>query len=238
MRNGGPAFCGKSIILNRWRNRAYRKRAIFEVFCALFWPSFLEGGFCRLCCHVSWQHVEEGDRRETRRNNRFRSDFASLSLFDSFWRLENARICWPFLRIISSACYYFVFFEARILTNLGLEGKKALGAAEPSSFWKAFSHFVRCARKFDAQWARGRVRFSFGVGVIAKNALAVAVRRVFASFSLFFCPTPFSQTSSASLQAPLFLFRCLCLFFAFFLGLGATQPCTCVFKLAFNPSYY
>ena len=55
--------------------------------------------------------VEEVDTRETLRNKGFRSDFASFFLFDPFWCVEKARFCEPFLRIISPACYYLVFFK-------------------------------------------------------------------------------------------------------------------------------
>ena len=64
--------------------------------------------------------------------------------------------------------------------------------------------------------------------VFSQKWPCVAVRRVFASFRFSFS-TPFSQTSSAPLHTPLFLFRCFCLLFALFLGLGAAPHCTCVF---------
>ena len=54
----------------------------------------------------------------------------------------------------------------------------------------------------------------------------------------FYSSSLFSRTSSATLRTPLFLSWCFSLLCAFFLGLGATQPCTCVFgQLAFNPSF-
>ena len=81
--------------------------------------------------------------------------------------------------------------------------------------------------------------FFLGFGIAAKNVLAAAARRVFSSFSVFFFFDPFSQTSSGPLHIPLFFFGCFSLLFAFFLGLGATPHCACVFgQLAFNPSYF
>ena len=73
----GAAFCGKSIVLSRWWNRAFRKKAIFEAFSAFF-P--LKGMFFVRAV----LNVEEVDRREMLRNTGFRSDFASFCLFDSF----------------------------------------------------------------------------------------------------------------------------------------------------------
>ena len=81
VRNRGAAVCGKSIIFSRWWNRAFRKRAIFEVFCVLL---LLKGVFFRSCRPVSWQQVKEVDRRKTLQNKGFRSDFASFYLFYSF----------------------------------------------------------------------------------------------------------------------------------------------------------
>ena len=79
---------------------AFSQRAIFEAFCAFFWPSFLEALFSRLWSSVSWQTGVEVDTRETLQNKGFRNDFASLYLFEPFWRVEKAWFCGPVLRII------------------------------------------------------------------------------------------------------------------------------------------
>ena len=59
----------------------------------------------------------------------------------------------------------------------------------------------------------------------------------FCVFFRFFFDPVFADFKCSSSHPP-FLFRCFCLWFAFFLGLGATPHCTCVFgHLAFKPSY-
>ena len=126
-----------------------------------------------------------------------------------------------------------------ILSNLGFQTQKTPGAAELNSFWKAyFSQCVRCARKFGARGVRSGAVFFRGFRVPVKNGLAAAVRRVFPSFPVFFVDLVF-ETSSGPPHIPVFFFGCFSLLFAFFLGLGATPHCTCVFgQLAFGPSYF
>ena len=85
---------------------------------------------------------------------------------------------------------------------------------------------------------RGGVVFFRGFRVPLKNGLAAAVRRVFPCFSVFFVDPVFANLKWSSSHPPLFLWV-FSFLFAFFLGMGVTPHCTCVFgQLAFNPSYY
>ena len=92
------------------------------------------------------------------------------------------------------------------MTKLGFEVQKRVGAAEPRSFSEAF-FFCVCvgrARKFDARWVRGRVNSSVGFGVVGKNGLAAAVRRVFTSFSVFFLRPLFCKLKVVLFTPPSF----------------------------------
>ena len=60
VRNGVTGFRGKSAMTRKLRNRPFRKMAIFEVFCAFFWPPFLEALFSGLWSAVLWQHSRWG----------------------------------------------------------------------------------------------------------------------------------------------------------------------------------
>ena len=200
-------------------------------------PFFLHSGLLS-----SGNTAVEADTRETLQNKGFRSDVVAFYIFEPFRRVDMARFSGPVLRIIFCAVTILYGSMFEILSKLGFQGKKALGAAEPSSFWKGHvSQCVRCARKFGARRVRGRVVFFLGFGVVAKNVLAAAVRRVFPSFPVFFFffLDPVFENFKWSFSHPPFFFGCFSLLFAFFLGLGATPHCTCVFgQLAFNPSYF
>ena len=217
MRNGCPVFAE-----NRpWSDN--REIGLFAkgAFCAFFWPHFLQAVFSRLCSSVSWQDSRGGGytRNATKQgvSERFHV-FLSLRALLARWKCVILR---TFLEDNFFQCvtvFYVSKFE--ILTKLGFQSKKALGAAEPSSFRKGhFLHFVRCARKFDARWARGRVGFSVGFGVVAKNARAASVRRFSASFPVFFCDPVFANFKWSSSQSPSFCLGVL-FFIRIFFGNG------------------
>ena len=98
--------------------------ALFEAFARFFGhpsrkPFFLDSGL--LSCGNT---AVEVDTRETLQNKGFRSGFASLYLFDPFWRVEKASFCGPVLRIIFSVCYYFVRFDVRNFVEIGFQRSK------------------------------------------------------------------------------------------------------------------
>ena len=138
-------------------------------FFAHFLATLPWGPFSRLWSSVSWQHRRRGGHMRNATKQGFRNDFASFYLFQPFWRVEKAWFCGPVLRTIFPrvTILYGSMFE--ILSKLGFQDKKPWGCRTEHVFKRAFSQFVRCARKFDARWARGRVIFFLGFGVVAKK---------------------------------------------------------------------
>ena len=144
------------------------------------------------------------------------------------------------MRIISVACCYFVFFKVRNFDEIGFMGSKSLGLQNRGRFERAFFAFcpVR-AQICRAVGARACQVFcqSWGHRQNWPRSCGAEGFRVF--FVFFFFRPRFRKRPGGPLHTPLFLFRCFSLLFAFFLGLGATQPCTCVFgQLAFIPCVF
>ena len=81
--------------------------------------------------------------------------------------------------------------------------KKKRGCRTEVVFRSVFFALCRArARKFDARWAHGRVSFSVGFGVVGKNGLAAAVRRVFRVFSALFVRPLFRKLQVVLLFTP------------------------------------
>ena len=217
------------------RNRTFQKNAILETFCALFWPPFLEALFFDLVLFwlvaemsTRWTHAKRYKTRGFRPISRLSCSSTPLVLIKASI-LRTKFDDHFFLRV---TIFYFLKFD--FLTKLYFEVQKRIGAAEPRSFSKAFFCVVSGALANLTHGERARATIFCRVWRRSQNGLAAAVRRVFASFSVF-SGDPFSQTSSGAFHTLFFLFRCFSLLFAFFLGLGATPHCTCVFgQLAFN----
>ena len=212
--------------------------ALFEGFCAFFWPPFPEALFSWLWSAVLWQRIRWGGHARNATKQGVSEPFRVSVPLRSLVAFRKGSFLWTCLEdnFFRVTILYGSMFE--ILSKLGFKGQKPPGAAEPSSFWKGyFSQFVRCARKFGARGVRGgAVFFSWILGPCQKWPCRCGAEG-FSVFSGFFL-TPFSKTSSGPLHIPLFFFGCFSLLFAFFLGLGATPHCTYVFgQLAFNPSY-
>ena len=124
--------------------RFFKKMPSWRSFCA-----FLRLGkiyfYSRLWRLGSWQCTPRG------RRTRNTSKQEVLERFGVFVPLQLALdvgppwFCTIFLRIIFAGLtnlFCFVCFFVPILTKLGLDGKKGLGAAELRSFWEwHFSHF-------------------------------------------------------------------------------------------------
>ena len=113
-------------------------------------------------------------------------------------------------------------------------GKKRLGAAELRSFWKCrFSHFSGRGPTYDffgSQVCRVWVR----VRLVAENGLWLRCRGFLRFLRGCSFDAVFANLKTISSNSPPF-FSCFIFFCVFFLGLGSTQPCTCVFEpLALN----
>ena len=129
----------------------------------------------------------EVDTRETLQNKGFWSHFASLYLFDPFWRFEKASFCGPVLRIIFSVCYYFVRFDVRIFVEIGFQrSKNPWGCRTELVLKRVF--FAVCPLRAQIWRAGGARRCRFFSWILGpcQNGLAAAVRRVFPCFPVFF----------------------------------------------------
>ena len=78
------AFCGKSIIIRKWWNRVFRKRAVLRFLAHFFGHPSRRVFFLVATLLPLGKKVEEVDTRETLRNKAFQSDFASFYLLDPF----------------------------------------------------------------------------------------------------------------------------------------------------------
>ena len=186
--------------------------------------------------------LQEVAGRETLQNKGFRSNFA-------FWYLVNLR--WT--RCIASMLHKFIENNFGGLTNLFFFGssnfwpnwvwkpKNGLGLQS----WGRFENDV-----FPIFPGRGPICEIFGARVCRVLGSSRARCHKWPcgcgaeGFSEFFgvlLSTPFLRIwKGISWNSPLF-FSCFALFCVFFLGLGSTQPCTCVLgQLPLNPflSFY
>ena len=239
VRNGVTVFRGIVATTGKSRNSRFGKMALFEAFCALFWPPFPETLFLTSCsCGLS-QICRRGGRTRNATKQGVSDRFGVFLARRLLLCLPKLRFCGPNLTNFFSASYYFLFSEVRFFGEIGFWGSKTRWGCRTEVIFKRV--FLALCRARAQIWraASARARYFFlGFRVGPTNGLAAAVRRVFASFSVFVAD-PFSQTSSGPFHTPLFLFRCFSLLFDFFLGLGATPLCTCVFgQLAFNLPFF
>ena len=112
---------------------------LFAFFCcrASFWAFFFISG---VLAHGG--ETEDAERRETLQNKAFRSDIASLGLFDSLLTCCAGLILQNYFENHFCGSYKSVFSEVWFFDQIGLWGQKNLGAPELRSFWKwLFSFF-------------------------------------------------------------------------------------------------
>ena len=153
--------------------------------------------------------------------------------FGAVSRLSTSSIPFDFLKRLDFADLFednfFCVLPFCIFRSSKFWRKKALGIAEPSSFWKRhLSHFFGARANLTRSGRAGVSGFLSELGSLPKMALQLRCVG-FLRLLGFFCSAPISQASSAPLHTPLFLFRCFCLLFAFSLELGTAPHCTCVF---------
>ena len=222
------------------RNRPFRKMAIFEAFCAFFWPPFLEALFSPLWSSVFWQHSRRGGHTRNATKQGVSERFRGFLHLRALWACRHGKILWT--RLEDNFLRGLLFCTVRcskFCRNWVSKVKKPLGLQNRARFEKAIFRSVSAARANLARGGCAAVSFFFSdLGSLPKMSLRLRCGGFFRLFRFFFS-TPFSKTSSGPLHIPLFFFGCFSLLFAFFLGLGATPHCTCVFgQLAFNPSYF
>ena len=222
------------MVRNSW-DRTFQKSAILETFCALFWPPFLEALFSLGALLACRRNVDEVDTRGTLRNKGFQTDFRLCSSSTHLVLYKASILQTKFNDNFFCVLLFSIFRSSNFWRDWVFEVQKRVGAAEPRSFWEAFC--FRCVGRARANLTRGG---RAGVIIFCRvwRRSQKWLRRCGAEgFRVFFgfFGDPFSQTSSGPFHTPLFLFRCFSLLFPFFLRLGATPHCTCVFEqLAFN----
>ena len=239
VRNGVTGFRGKSAMTRKSRNRPFRKMAIFEASCAFFWPPFLEALLFPLWSSVFWQHSRRGgDTRNATKQGVSERCRGFLHL-RALWVCWHGKILWT--RLEDNFLRGLLFCTVRcsnFCRNWVSRAKNPWGCRTELVLKRPF--FAVCPLRAQI-WRAGGARpcrfFSRIWGRCQKCPCGCGAEG-FSVFSVFFL-TPFLKTWSGPLHIPLFLFGCFSLLFAFFLGLGATPHCTCVFgQLAFDPSYF
>ena len=99
-----------------------------------------------------------------------------------------------------------------------------------------FSHFFRARTNLWYFWRAGVSHFGFESGSLPRIALSPRCGGFLRFFRACSFDTIFANFKRISSNSPLLL--CFTLFCVFFLGLGSTQPCTCVLRqLAQNPFF-
>ena len=155
-------------------NRRWRENREIDLFAK--WP--FSRLFARFFGHPSWKPffldfgllscgntAVEVETRETLQNKGFHSDFASLYLFEPFSRVEKASFWWPILRIIFSACYYFVRFDVRNFVKIGFQRSKTpWGCRTEVVFKRPFFAVCPLRAQIWRAGVRGRVVFSVDFG--------------------------------------------------------------------------
>ena len=229
----GPPFLKPLFFCSaKWGFCCFRKSSFFAVFEVVFCRPEKFSFFARVSGLGSSRRSPRGTRTRSTWKQGVSEQFSvvvprSLAL-DSLYRLDAAQI---FLRIIFGGLTNLFFSEVRILTKLGLEGKKRLGAAELRTFWKwHFSHFSRAGTNLWNFWRVFGAQLCRGLGssrAVARNLFAAAVRMVFPSFPGLFFRHRFANLKRDLLKIPSLLFV-FCSFLRFLLEFGSTQPCMCV----------
>ena len=214
--------------------------ALFEAFCAFFWPPFPEALFSWLWSAVLWQHSRWGGHTRNATKQGVSEPFRVSVPLRSLLACRNGFILrTPLEDNFFRRLLFCTVPCSKFCRNWVSKLKKPLGLQNRARFEKRIFRSVSAAR---ANLARGGCAavpfFSVDFGSLSKMALPLRCGGFFRLFRFFFS-TPFSKTSSGPLHIPVFFFGCFSLLFAFFLGLGATPHCTYVFgQLAFNPSYF
>ena len=213
--------------------------ALFEAFCAFFWPPFPEALFSWLWSAVLWQRSRWGGhtRNATKQGV-----------------LEPFRVCPPLRSLLAfrksfilRTCLEDNFFRMLLFCTVRCSNfcrnwvskvKKPLGLQNRARFEKGIFRSLSAARANLARGGCAAVPFFFvGFGSLSKWPCRCGAEG-FSVFSGFVFDPVFENLKWSSSHPPLFLWVFFSLLFAFFLGLGATPHCTYVFgQLAFNPSY-
>ena len=129
MRNGGAAFCGKSIIVSRWWNRDFCQKAILEDLLRVLILAWQNPYFVfHLWRFGSWRRIQRGRKTRKRFNTR---GFGAISRLlrlqlplDGLDRLDFAE----FFGNNFCGSYKSVFFfgSSNFWTKLGWRAKKGL----------------------------------------------------------------------------------------------------------------
>ena len=228
-----------------WRRRKNREIHLFAKW--PFWRHFarflatLPGSpfFVNFGLLSSAKTSVEVDTRETLQNKGFWSHFASLYLFDPFWRFEKS--------FILRTCLEDNFFRMLLFCTVRCSNfcrnwvskvKKTLGLQNRARFEKGIFRSLSAARANLTRGGCAAVPFFFVVfGSLSKWPCRSGVEG-FSVFSGFFFDPVFENLKWSSSHPPSFSLGVFSLLFAFSFGLGATPHCTYVFRqLAFNPSY-
>ena len=189
----------------------------------------------------SWRRNQRG--RKTRNaskqgvSERF-GVFLRLQLpLDELDRLDFAQLCW---NIYFCRSYKFVFFgSSNFWPNWVWRAKNSMGLQNWGRFENGVFHIFPGEDQFVIFAARGCVAFGFESGSLPKMALRLR-RGGFLRFCRgFLFRHRCRQYEEDLFKLPSSSSSCFSLFCVFFLGLGSTQPCTCVFgQLALNPPFF
>ena len=203
--NGERFFRAKLRMVRNSRNRTFQKSAIFEAFCALFWPPFLEALFLPWCSSGLSQKCRRGGhaRNATKQgvSDRFRVFFPRRLLH----LLEKASI----LRTVFDDNFFCVslfstFRSSNFWRNWVLRFKNALGLQSRVVLRSVFFCVVSGTRANLTRGGRAGTSIFLSVWCRWQKWPCRCGAEGFRVFFGFFLVTPFSQTSSGPLHTPSF----------------------------------
>ena len=194
--------------------------ALFEAFCALFWPPLPEALFSRLWSAVLWQHSRWGGhtRNATKQgvSERFRVSVPLRSLL----ACRHGKILWT--RLEDNFLRGLLFCTVRcskFCRNWVSRAKKPLGLQNRARFEKAIFHSVSAARANLARGGCAAVSFFSRIWGRCQKCPCGCGAEGFSVFSVFFSDPVFENLKWSPSHPPLFLW----VFFSFvriLLGIG------------------
>ena len=213
--------------------------AIFEAFCAFFWPPFLEAFFSPLWFSVFWQHSNRGGHTRNATKQRVSEQCPGFLHLRALWACRHGKILWP--RLEDNFLRGLLFCTVRcskFCRNWVSREKKPLGLQDRARFEKAILRSVSAARANLARGGCAAVSFFFSdLGSLPKMSSRLRCGGFFRLFRFFFRPR-FRKPQVVLCTSPSFSLGVSLFCWHSSWDWGQRRIARVFGQLAFNPSYF